>query len=317
MAIHALVPVETATVPAPASRPSVVAAFFAGRNERTLAAYKADLEAFRSFAGQDTLQDAAALLLGATHGDANAMAHAFRAHMFERRLSPASINRRLAALRSLVRLANTLGLVPWALAVENVRGEAYRDTRGPGRDGFRALHEQGLTRTDAKGLRDVAILRLLHDLGLRRGEVVALDIEHVDLDGARLFIKGKGRTQLEPVTLPEPTLEAISRVVRARAHEATSGPLFVNYDRAGKGTGRLTGAAVYHVVSTLGRAVGMTVRPHGLRHLAITSALDLTNGDVRAVQRFSRHKDVRVINKYDDNRRDIAGDVAKMVASGA
>jgi hypothetical protein len=33
----------------------------------------------------------------------------------------ATINRRLAALRSLVKLANTFGLVPWTLAVENVK----------------------------------------------------------------------------------------------------------------------------------------------------------------------------------------------------
>jgi integrase/recombinase XerC len=48
------------------------------------------------------------------------------------RLQAATINRRLAALRSLVKLTNTLGLVSWTLAVENVKAQAYRDTRGPG-----------------------------------------------------------------------------------------------------------------------------------------------------------------------------------------
>ncbi|HEX9485609.1 MAG TPA: hypothetical protein VF976_00965 [Gemmatimonadales bacterium] len=55
------------------------------------------------------------------------------------------------------------------------------------------------------------------------------------------------------------------------------------------------------------------VRPRGLRHAAITGALDLT-GDQRAVQRFSRHKDVRTLTIYDDNRQDLAGDVAWRVA---
>ena len=67
-------------------------------------------------------------------------------------------------------------------------------------------------------------------------------------------------------------------------------------------------------MSELGLKAGLTVRPHGLRHLAITSALDLTHGDVRAVQKFSRHKDMRVLNLYDDNRQDLAGDVARLVA---
>jgi integrase/recombinase XerC len=57
-------------------------------------------------------------------------------------------------------------------------------------------------------------------------------------------------------------------------------------------------------------------RPHGLWNAAITEALDLTGGDVRAVQRFSRHRDVRVLQRYDDSRRDLAGDVARRVAGG-
>ena len=212
MSSDALVPVSSGLV---ASHTPLIQAFLAGRNERTLAAYRSDLDVFRLFVGQSTLDSAARLLLGAGHGAANAIAHGFRAHMVARRLAPASVNRRLAALRSLVRLANTLGMVPWQLMVENARGEAYRDTRGPGRDGFRTLHDYGQLRADAKGRRDVAILRLLHDLGLRRGEVVGLDIAHVDLEGSRLFIKGKGRTQLEPVTLPEPTKAALQDTICA------------------------------------------------------------------------------------------------------
>ena len=56
--------------------------------------------------------------------------------------------------------------------------------------------------------------------------------------------------------------------------------------------------------------------PHGLRHAAITAALDLT-GDLQAVQRFSRHKDVRTLTVYDDNRQDLGGDVARRVAAQA
>jgi integrase/recombinase XerC len=111
--------------------------------------------------------------------------------------------------------------------------------------------------------------------------------------------------------LPTPTKAALEVWLQARGTD--EGPLFVTFDRAGKG-GRLTGSAVYFIVRRLGTKAGLTVRPHGLRHLAITSAVDLTKGDVRAVQKFSRHKDVRVLNTYDDNRQDIAGDVARLVA---
>jgi hypothetical protein len=62
-------------------------------------------------------------------------------------------------------------------------------------------------------------------------------------------------------------------------------------------------------------AAGMTARPHGQRHAAITSALDATLGNVRAVQRFSRHADVRTPQVYDDNREDLGGKVAALVAA--
>ena len=34
-------------------------------------------------------------------------------------------------------------------------------------------------------------------------------------------------------------------------------------------------------------------------------------------QRFSRHKDVRTLEKYDDNRTDLAGDLARRLADDA
>src|SRR5215208_6804073 len=151
----------------------------------------------------------------------------------------------------------------------------------------------------AKGLRDVALLRLLHDLGLRCGEAVRLDVKDVDLPRNWIFIPGRGRSQKkEQVSLPEPTRAALAAWLEARGSEP--GPLFVNFDRAGKGH-RLTGAAVYHIVGWLGAKAGFMVRPQGLRHLAITTALDRTNGDVCAVAKFSRHKDRRTLSRYRGN----------------
>jgi integrase/recombinase XerC len=312
--LSALAPAPPAaglTVPFRTEREGLIAAFLAGRSERTLLAYRRDLEDFRAFVGAADAGEASDRLVRAAHGEANALALAYRAHMMERGLHAATVNRRLAALRSMVKLANRLGVVPWRLEVEGARSAPYRDTRGPGREAYRALLAAAQARPGAKGLRDVAIVRLLHDVALRRGELVRLDMEDVDLAAARLLVLGKARTQKEPITLPAPTA-ALAGWVAARG--AAPGPLFGNFDRAGKGPGRLTGAAVYAIVRSLGAAAGVNVRPHGLRHLAITTALDGTGGDVRKVQRFSRHRDLRVLTVYDDNRRDMAGEVAAIVA---
>jgi integrase/recombinase XerC len=78
---------------------------------------------------------------------------------------------------------------------------------------------------------------------------------------------------------------------------------------------RLTGAGVYDLVRRLGGEVGLEVRPHGLRHAGITTALDRTGGDLRAVQRFSPNRDVPTVGLYDDAREDVGGRVARLVAS--
>jgi integrase/recombinase XerC len=50
-----------------------------------------------------------------------------------------------------------------------------------------------------------------------------------------------------------------------------------------------------------------------LRHQGITRALDLAGDDVRKVRRFSRHAKLDTLLKYDDNRRDEAGALARML----
>src|SRR4051812_6901153 len=110
---------------------------------------------------------------------------------------------------------------------------------------------------------------------------------------------------------PNPTQAALAAWLEARGSEP--GPLFVNFDRAGKGH-RLTGTAVYHIVGRLGAKAGLSVRPQELRHLAITTALERTDGDVRAVAEFSRHQDLRPLGRYRYSRYGLAGKVSRLVA---
>lgn len=294
----------------------LVRAWLAGRSPHTLKAYGDDLRDFTAHLGVKSPGEAARTLLTQAPGPANGLALAYRAAMLEKGLAPSTVNRRLAALRSLVKLARMLGLVTWAIEVGDVPRVKYRDTRGPGRAGFVAMYRALQRLQSAKAARDRAILRLLYDVALRRGEVVSLDLADVDLERKKLQIVGKGRLEPELVTIPEPTRDALAAWIAVRGPEP--GPLFVNFDRAKKGR-RLTGKSVGRLVSRLGEQAGLTrrVRAHGLRHAAITEALDRTQGNVRAVQRFSRHRDLAVVQQYDDNREDLAGEVAALVATAA
>ena len=307
-----LPPASLAAYSPSASR--LVEVFLSGKSGRTLRAYGLDLQDFATFLGVSAPSAAAEALLSRGHGAANELALSWRSNLLGRGLTPATVNRRLSALRSLVKLARTIGMVPFSLELAGVPSAKYRETKGPGRVGFRAILDLAEADSTAKGLRDRVVLRLLWDLALRREEVVSLNVSNVDLTAGTLSILGKGRRERETLTLPTFTMAAIRAWLAVRG--TTPGPLVVNMDRNTKGE-RLTGAGLYHLVRTLGRRAGLTVRPHGLRHAAITEALEKTGGNVRAVQRFSRHRDLRTLTTYDDNRADLAGDVAALVAAAA
>jgi hypothetical protein len=115
--------------------------------------------------------------------------------------------------------------------------------------------------------------------------------------------------------LNAPTAAALADWVEARGE--WPGPLFVRLDRAA-GPGhptRLDAGNAARASKALGRRAGLArgTNPHGLRHQGITRALDLAGGDVREVKRFSRHATLETLLLYDDNRRDEAGAIAKLL----
>ena len=191
---------------------------------------------------------------------ANLLALEYRSGLRARGLAPKTIARRLAALRSVVKLARTLGRVSWTLEVSAPQTESYRDTSGPGADGWRRMAARvrdraaeslghpvsgspspegegrgggrAVSRSGAKPVRDYAIVRLLHDLALRREEAVELDVSDVELaDGtpSAISILGKGRAERERLTLAPRTALALGDWIRTRG--PTPGPLFGPLDR--------------------------------------------------------------------------------------
>jgi len=299
----------------PHRKSNLTTSFLRGRNRLTAKGYERDLEDFSAFMNAADIEGAAQILMASGPGEANGLSRDYKAELIGRGLSPATVNRRLSTLRALVKVARTLGLVTWGLEVENVRAVSYRDTRGPGLHGYRALLDAAGKIDGAKGARDVALLHLLFDLGLRRGEVVSLDMVDLDLTAGTLSILGKGRTQKESLTIPVETKKLLTEWLRIRGND--HGPLFTNLDPGHKERTRLTGDGLYKLVRYLGKLAGIRTRPHGIRHAAITEALDLTRGDLRAVARFSRHKKIDTLVIYDDHRADLAGKVAQMVATSA
>lgn len=289
-------------------------AFKRGLSPNTLEAYAGDLERFGEFCGEAPGR-AVIGLLGVSHGEANGRVLDYKSSMIEAGLSPATINRRLSAIASVVKLARTLGYTDWIPEIQGVKSQAYRDTAGPGLDGARALLKAAADQVPTKAKRDVAIVRMLFDMGLRRGELASLDLEHLDLDSRKVWIMGKGKRERVPVTIPIETTKALREWLDVRGTICLPHDVHVFCGLAGPKFGkRLSGHGVWDVIRDLGERIGIKVAPHGLRHASITAVLDAT-GDVRSGQKFARHSNVNTTMIYDDNREDIGGRAAERVAA--
>ncbi len=125
----------------------------------------------------------------------------YRGHLLEARLSAATLNARLAALRSFVTQAAKRGLCAFQLDdIKSVKAQAYKDTRGISVALFQQLIGV-IDRSTPMGKRNYAMLRLLWDNALRRAEVCGLDRADFYPQEARLMLKGKGHLDKESIDL--------------------------------------------------------------------------------------------------------------------
>lgn len=277
--------------PLPLDAGALIQALLSGKSPRTIEAYHWDLKDFATFAGEIEPITALTNLLSAHNGQANMIVLHYRQSLLEKGLSPATINRRLSALRSTVKLARTLGYIIWALDVPNVKHEAYRDTRGPS-------HEEVIeTMERAKNSpRDYAILWMLYGRAFRRGEVAELEVADCDLKRGIVMIQGKGRKEKSPYSIPPEAVKALSAWLKIRKIEGNS--VF-----------GITGRHIERIFKKYNHGHS----PHGFRHSAITRARDL-GFSIRDVQQFARLANVQTIQRYDDNRMDLGGKVANKIS---
>lgn len=136
------------------------------------------------------------------------------------------------------------------------------------------------------GLRDYAILLLLVRLGLRTGEVAAVQVNDVDWRSGQILIRGKGdRHELLP--LPEDVGQAL---VEYPQHGRPSDPGASIFARVKAPRGSLTATGVRAVVhDACVRANMAPVGAHRLRHTAATSMLR-AGGSLPEIAQVLRHR---------------------------
>ncbi len=287
--------------------------FLGALDDSTRRAYLQKLDYFRLWLEVRDVPAAAQALRRKGPGEATRTVEEFRSHL-ARTKAPGTVNTYLAVIRSMLKALGRYGLITWRIEVPGLPTEKYRDTRGPGRDVVVAMLEHAAERQDAKGARDLAILRLLYDLALRRCEVCRLDYADVDITVPSVDVLGKKRRERVTMQLPDPTSKALAKWMDARGEK--DGPLFVSMSR-NTPRRRIEGVDVYRLVRAYGTAVGHKVTPHGLRHAAVTRALELQGGNIRVVQVYARHARPDTTTIYDDRRRGLGHEAAASVAEDA
>ncbi len=257
----------------------------------TVRAYRSDLEDLLDFCGR---------LGRPLRSVDHPMLRSYLANLSTRGLSRASIKRRASVVRRFYRFCQREGLVESnpaeLLVLPKARPRLPRvlKTIEVGR-----LLGAAENRTTAKepapeAWRDLALIELLYDAGLRAGEACALEAADVDMErGWVRVVQGKGgRDRVVPLADPA-TVAIAAYIAHARSALSQRGgdksaALFLN------SRGRqMTTRDVRRVVAKLGVAAldGRPIWPHLLRHSFATHLLE-GGADLRSVQELLGHADV-------------------------
>ena len=223
------------------------------------------------------------------------------------KLAPASVARRLSALKSFYRFlisCNRLDASP----ADGLHGpkQAKLLPKMLSVDEMIALLSPPLTGQEGDPLlqlRDLAILEMLYGAGLRVSELTGLEVVHVQLPDRLVRVRGKGKkTRIVPFGtkaqeamkryLParQALLERCPLGLRADAEKA----LFLNW----RGS-RLTARSVARMLEKRCLQAGLhkTTHPHALRHSFATHLLD-AGGDIREIQELLGHARLSTTQRY-------------------
>jgi integrase/recombinase XerD len=249
-----------------------------GLSESTRRAYRFDVEEFGAWLaerGRD-LDEVDVPLLAAYASELGAS----RAGRVPRRLAPATIARKLAAVRAFLRFTLGKGRVP-EMPLSPRRGRRLPDA--PATPEIDAM----LERLEGDGplpMRNRALVELVYSAGLRAAEAVGLNLADVDFEQEAVHVHGKGGKD-RVVPLGEEASYRLQRYLR------DGRPKLVR------------GAENAFFVSARGRRLDTSTlrrllpHPHRLRHSFATHLLE-GGADLRTIQELLGHSSLSTTQMY-------------------
>jgi integrase/recombinase XerC len=255
-------------------------------SEHTIAGYRRDLARLSDFCESQGI--------GSWQALDPRQVRSFVALLHRRGAAGRSIQRCLSAARTFYRYLLREGAVT-RNPLQGIPAPRAKKTLPKTLTAEQASHLVAIGGDDPLVLRDRALLELLYSSGLRVGEVVALDLAHLDLKAGMVRVTGKGaKTRVLPVG--RQAREALSRWLAVRGQFARREEMALFTARDG---GRLGARAVQLRVRRWAcqQGLGVPVHPHMLRHSFASHLLE-SSGDLRAVQELLGHADISTTQIY-------------------
>lgn len=226
----------------------------------------------------------------------------YRQWLIEEGASPATVNRRLASLRSFGAMLMDRGEITHnpALDVRMVGRQKMApkwldklDQAALIRQVERAVNAANTKAGKVRAIRDQAVVVLLINSGLRVSELAALELRDIDIRerGGSLQVRsGKGEKSRSI-----PLNAAARRVIRLWMQYRPDGPEF-KFLSGKRGEG-LTSSAIERRVCELGRLAGVEVTPHTLRHSFAKNLIDAGIG-IELVAALMGHSSLQTTRIY-------------------
>lgn len=229
--------------------------------------------------------------------------------------APATANKMLSALKGVLRECFRLDYISAeqfsrACDLASVKGSRDNKGRSLSREELAALLRNcAWDEKRNRGLRDYSIISVMYSLGLRRSEVVGLDVGDYFPSEAKITIRaGKGnKDRTSPVA--DHLGDSLEKWISLRG--SRDGPLFLPVVKSGAiRWDRMTDQGVLYILQRRGKEAGIgSFTPHDLRRTFIGDLLD-AGADLATVQQLAGHSNVQTTARYD--RR---GDEAKRRAA--
>ncbi|MDX1994035.1 MAG: site-specific integrase [bacterium] len=217
--------------------------------------------------------------------------------------SVATANRMLSALRGVLKEAWRLGQMSAeeyqrAVDVQNIKGSTVPSGRELSQAEIRRLVEICQTDESPAGVRDIAIVGLLYTCGLRRAELVALNVADFDPDEGKLIVRaGKGRKQ-RTVFVSGGALSAL--LAWLALLPGSSPALFIPVLKSGRfAERRMNAQSIYDLLKKRATQAGVKeFSPHDFRRTFVGEMLN-RGVDIATVANIAGHASVDTTRRYD------------------